>query len=207
VDVSVEAPAAAAATVQEAHLAVEHVLCRVVEARLFGHGSESLEPERRGRTVSLEELLELRERWRRAGSTVVWTNGIFDVLHVGHLRSLEAARDLGDVLVVGVNGDAATAELKGPGRPVVPASERAELLAALRPVDYVVEFEETTPEAILDRVRPDVHCKGADYAPPNGKPVPERAVVEAYGGRVEFLPLVPARSTTDLVARIRAGLR
>ena len=80
-------------------------------------------------------------------------------------------------------------------------------MRGVRPVDYVVEFGEATPEAILDRVRPDVHCKGGDYAPPNGKPVPERAVVEAYGGRVEFLPLVPDRSTTDLVARIRSGLR
>ena len=207
VDVSVEAPAAAAATVQEAHLAVEHVLCRAVETCLFGDGSEALEPERRGRAVSLEELLELRERWRRAGSAVVWTNGIFDVLHVGHLRSLEAARDLGDVLVVGVNGDAAVAELKGPGRPVVPVAERLELLAALRPVDYVVEFGEATPEAILDRVQPDVHCKGADYAPPNGKPLPEREVVERYGGRIEFLPLVPERSTSDLVDRIARSAR
>ena len=206
-DVSIEAAADATATVQEAHLAVEHVLCRAVETLLFEDGEEPFEPERRGRVVSLDELLELRERWRRTGSTVVWTNGCFDVLHVGHLHSLEAARALGDVLVVGVNGDAAVAELKGQGRPVVPVADRAELLAALRPVDYVVEFAEATPEAILELVRPDVHTKGADYGPPNGKAVPEREVVEAYGGRVEFLPLVPDRSTTDLVARIRAGLR
>lgn len=86
----------------------------------------------------------------------------------------------------------------------MPAAERAELVASLRPVDHVVVFDEDTPEAVLERLQPDVHCKGADYAPPDGKPVPERAVVEGYGGRVEFLPLVPGRSTTELVRALRA---
>ena len=155
--------------------------------------------------VSLDELLALREEWRAAGRVVVWTNGCFDVLHAGHLASLEAARDLGDVLVVGINSDPAVHRLKGDGRPLVPATERARLLAALRPVDHVVVFDEDTPEAVLERVRPDVHTKGADYAPPDGKPIPELSVVEAYGGRVAFLPLLPHHSTTELVEAIRRG--
>jgi rfaE bifunctional protein nucleotidyltransferase chain/domain len=158
-----------------------------------------------GAVVSVDELVALREEWRAAGRVHVWTNGVFDLLHAGHLASLEAARGFGDVLTVGVNGDAAARRLKGPGRPLVPAAERAALVAALRPVDYVVVFEEDTPEAVLGRLRPDVHCKGADYAPPHGKPIPEREVVEAGGGRVCFLPLVPNRSTTDLVDAIANG--
>ncbi len=150
------------------------------------------------------ELTALGEALRAAGQVVVWTNGCFDLLHVGHARSLQAARALGDVLVVGVNSDASVRRLKGANRPVVPAAERAELLAALACVGYVVVFEDDTPEACLRLLRPDVHCKGADYAPPHGKPVPEAAVVEAYGGRVAFLPLVEGVSTSDLVQRVQA---
>jgi rfaE bifunctional protein nucleotidyltransferase chain/domain len=155
-----------------------------------------------GGVRSLDELVAARDDWRCAGLRVVWTNGVFDVLHVGHLESLTAARAFGDVLVVGINDDAGVGRIKGPGRPLVPAQERAALVAALRPVDHVVIFGEDTPEAALERLQPDVHCKGADYAPPHGKPVPERAVVEAYGGRVEFLPLVPDRSSTRLIAAL-----
>jgi phosphoheptose isomerase len=204
-EVAIEVPIERAAVVQEAHLAIEHVLCRALETLLVEQPAAAKDPRRR--VVELEELLSLREGWRRSGAEVVWTNGCFDVLHVGHLRTLEAARALGDVLVVGVNGDAAVTELKGPARPLVPAAERAELIAALRAVDYVVVFESVTPEAVLEQVRPDVHCKGADYAPPNGKPLPEREVVERHGGRVEFLPLVPERSTTELADRLGRSAR
>ncbi len=155
------------------------------------------------KVVSWETLLALRARYRNAGRTVVWTNGCFDLLHVGHVRNLEAARARGDVLVVGINSDASVRGLKGTGRPIVPAGERAEVIAALACVDHVVIFEERTPEAALARLQPEVHCKGADYAPPNGKPIPEARVVQAYGGRIEFLPLLPDLSTTDLVRRIR----
>ena len=204
-DVAIDVSLDRTAAVQETHIAVEHMLCRVVETLFFESRSDT-EASRTERVVQLEELLALRERWRRSGAKVVWTNGCFDVLHVGHLRSLEAARAVGDVLIVGVNSDEAVAELKGPGRPVVPAAERAELVASLRPVDYVVVFSESTPEAVLPQLRPDVHTKGADYAPPDGKPLPEREVVESYGGRIEFLPLVPDRSTSQLVDRIaRSG--
>src|SRR5579871_398312 len=141
------------------------------------------------------------------GAVVVFTNGCFDLLHVGHVRNLQAARALGDALVVGVNDDASVRRLKGPARPVLPAAERCELLAALACVDAVVTFGEDTPEAALARLRPDVHVKGADYAPPGGKPIPEAAVVAAYGGRIAFLPLVPGLSTSALVRRIAAAER
>jgi D-glycero-beta-D-manno-heptose 1-phosphate adenylyltransferase len=150
-------------------------------------------------------LLEARVRWAADRRTLVWTSGCFDLFHVGHLRSLQAARALGDVLVVGVNCDATVRVLKGPGRPVVPAAERAEIIAGLECVDGVVVFDEPTPEAALARLRPDVHCKGADYAPPRGKPVPEAAVVAAYGGRVEYLPLLPSVSTSAIVRRVRGA--
>ena len=153
---------------------------------------------------TLEDLLPLRETWRREGRRVVWTNGVFDLLHIGHLDSLTAARALGDVLIVGVNDDASVRRLKGPRRPLVPAAERAAMVAALRPADHAVIFGEDTPEAALARLRPDVHCKGADYAPPDGKPVPEREVVEAYGGTVAFLPLVAGRSSTRLIEALEA---
>src|SRR5437667_10359627 len=144
----------------------------------------------RRKAVSWDTLLEWRARARHANKTVVWTNGCFDLLHVGHVRNLQAARSRGDILVVGVNSDASVRQLKGPGRPLIPAAQRVEILAALEDVDYVVIFDELTPEAALARLQPDVHCKGADYAPPHGKPIPEAPVVAAYGGRIEFLPLV-----------------
>jgi D-beta-D-heptose 7-phosphate kinase/D-beta-D-heptose 1-phosphate adenosyltransferase len=124
-------------------------------------------------------------------------------LHVGHIRNLQAARDLGDRLIVGLNSDASVQQLKGPSRPIIPAAQRAEVLAALACVDHVVIFDELTAEASIARLKPDVYCKGADYAPPHGKPVPEAAQVEAYGGRIAYLPLVPNASTTDIVQRIR----
>jgi rfaE bifunctional protein nucleotidyltransferase chain/domain len=150
-------------------------------------------------------LLAWRDGARRDRRVVVWTNGCFDLLHVGHVRSLQAARALGDVLVVGVNDDASVRRLKGPARPIMPEAERAELLAALECVDAVVLFGEDTPAAALERLRPEIHCKGADYAPPDGKPIPEAAVVAAYGGRVAFLPLMPSLSTTEIVRRLVAA--
>jgi len=160
-------------------------------------------PTATSKLVDWPALLAVREQARARGQTVVWTNGCFDLLHVGHVRSLQAARGLGDLLVVGLNSDASVRQLKGCGRPIVPAGERAEILGALACVDYVIQFEELTPEAALLRLKPDVHCKGADYAPPGRKPIPEAQLVAEYGGRVEFLPLVPANSTTDLIRRIR----
>ncbi len=148
-------------------------------------------------------LLVLRESARAAGSTVVWTNGAFDLLHPGHVASLQQARALGDVLIVGLNSDRSVKAYKGPARPILNQDERAAMLAALECVDAVMVFDENTPAESLARLKPDIHCKGAEYAPPHGRPVPERAVVEAYGGRIEYLPLVPGVSTTEILRRIR----
>jgi len=150
-----------------------------------------------GRTVTLGELKrELRDR---SGKTIVTTNGCFDVLHVGHVRLLRAAKAGGDVLVVAVNDDESVARLKGRGRPLVPLADRLEILAALEPVDYVVPFSEDTPEAILGAIRPDVHVKGGDY---REEDLPEATVVRAHGGRVEIVPLVQGRSTSGLLERL-----
>ncbi|NOU32602.1 MAG: adenylyltransferase/cytidyltransferase family protein [Polyangiaceae bacterium] len=152
--------------------------------------------------MSRAELVALRKGLREQKRTLVWTSGVFDVLHIGHLSSLRAARAFGDVLVVGVNDDASVKAFKGESRPIFPVAERVEMLAALGLVDYVHVFSEATPSEALQTIQPDVHCKGADYAPPTGKPIPEAAIVEAYGGRIAFLPLVPGRSSTSTLARI-----
>jgi rfaE bifunctional protein nucleotidyltransferase chain/domain len=152
-----------------------------------------------GSVVTWDELDALRGQWRRTGRRTVWTNGCFDLLHIGHLRNLQACKACGDVLVVGLNSDTSVRAIKGPSRPVNGEADRAELLAGLACVDAVVIFSETTPEAALARFKPDIHCKGADYAPPHGKPIPEAAIVAAYGGEIRFIPLIPNHSTTSLI--------
>ena len=134
---------------------------------------------------------------------VVLTNGHFDLLHVGHVRYLQAARQLGDALVIGLNSDASTRARK-PGRPLVPQEDRAELLAALGCVDAVVVFDELTAEALIERLRPDVYVKGGDWGREGGPRPPEAELVTEYGGRVVYLPFVPDRSTTLIVERIRS---
>jgi len=154
----------------------------------------------RDKVHQLPELLQLLQRRRSHGETVVCTNGHFDLLHIGHLRALEYAAALGNILVVGVNDDASVRALKPNGRPLVPAAERAELLAALACVDYVVVFAETTAERLLEELRPEVYVKGADYSE---ETLPEAHVIRAYGGRIALAPLVPDHSTSDLERRIR----
>ncbi|MDE2125854.1 MAG: D-glycero-beta-D-manno-heptose 1-phosphate adenylyltransferase [Armatimonadetes bacterium] len=139
---------------------------------------------------------------RRQGHTIVSTNGVFDILHIGHVRYLNAARSMGDVLVVGINSDESTRGLKGPDRPLVPEMERAEVVAALAAVDFVVVFPENAPNALLEIVRPDIHVKGGDY---EVERMPETAVVRRYGGKVVAAPLEPDHSTTATIARIRAS--
>jgi len=143
---------------------------------------------------------------RRAGRRVVLANGCFDLLHVGHVRYLEAARALGDLLIVGLNSDASVRRIKGPGRPLMPAAERAELLAALRVVDHVVIFDGDTADALVARLRPAVHAKGTDYTMES---VPERSTVLASGGQVAIAGDAKAHSTRDLIAEIvgRFGAR
>ena len=154
---------------------------------------------------TIDALATMREEWKRMGKTVVWTNGCFDLLHAGHVRSLRSAKALGDVLIVGLNSDAGIRAIKGPLRPLVPEQDRVEIIAALEPVDYVTIFDYPEPSPVLARIQPDIHCKGQDYAPGTGRPVPERDIVLAYGGRIEFLPLFEGRSTTQLLERIIAS--
>jgi rfaE bifunctional protein nucleotidyltransferase chain/domain len=150
--------------------------------------------------VTPEEAGSLAARLRADGQRVVLANGCFDLLHVGHVRYLDAARALGDVLFVGLNSDAAVARLKGPGRPLMSAAERAEILAGLRAVDHVVVFDEDTADRLVSLVRPAVHAKGTDYTAAS---VPESASVRAAGGRVAIVGDPKDHATRDLIERIR----
>ncbi len=206
-DAGIAIPALVTARIQECHITVGHILCEAVDASVSGalRAAKPASGERRStaeKERNLQELVQLRARWKAEKRTVIWTNGVFDVLHAGHLTSLRAARALGDILIVGVNADATVKKAKGPDRPVYPLAERLLLLAALEPIDYVLAFDEDTPEAVLGALQPDIHCKGADYAPPNGKPIPEAKLVASYGGRIEYLPFVEGRSTTSTVAKL-----
>jgi rfaE bifunctional protein nucleotidyltransferase chain/domain len=150
--------------------------------------------------VTPEEAGTLATRLRAEGRRIVLANGCFDLLHVGHVRYLSAARALGDVLFVGLNSDAAVSRLKGPGRPVLPAAERAEILGALRVVDHVVVFDEDTADRLVALVRPAIHAKGTDYTDAT---VPEAASVRAAGGRVAIVGDPKDHATRDLISRIR----
>ena len=152
-----------------------------------------------GEVLDREELVRRTAADRAAGRTIAFANGAFDLLHVGHVRYLEAAAREADVLVVAINDDASVRGLKGEGRPIMTAVDRAELVAALGCVDYVVIFPEPTVGPLLQALRPDVHCKGTDYTIDS---VPERAIVEAYGGRTAIVGDPKDHSTRDLVARI-----
>lgn len=154
-----------------------------------------------GRFVDRGELTEIRKAARDENRVVVTTNGCFDILHVGHVRILKQSRELGDILIVGINSDDSVKRLKGPTRPINCAEDRAEVLAALSCVDYVTVFDEDTPVEFLKVAQPDIHVKGSDYKPSD---LAETPVVESYGGRVEILALVPNKSTTRVVERIKS---
>ena len=154
--------------------------------------------------MTIDEAAALAERLRADGKRIVLANGCFDLLHVGHVRYLEAARRLGDVLFVGLNGDAAVSRLKGRGRPLMPVAERAEIVAALRAVDHVVVFEEDTADRLVTRLRPHVHAKGTDYTADS---VPERAAARAVGSEVAITGDPKDHSTRDLIAAIRERFR
>ena len=149
--------------------------------------------------LSREELIQRVASVRESGARIVFANGCFDVLHVGHIRYLAGARQLGDLLVVGVNSDEQVAIQKGAGRPVMPATERAEIVAALESVDYVTIFDEPTVEQLLLALKPDVHAKGTDYTVDT---VPERDVVRSYGGQVAIVGDPKDHSTSAIIARI-----
>jgi D-beta-D-heptose 7-phosphate kinase/D-beta-D-heptose 1-phosphate adenosyltransferase len=148
------------------------------------------------------QLVQLASLWHEAGKRIVLTNGCFDLLHVGHLRYLQEARRLGDMLVVGVNSDESVRQLKGESRPIVPQQERAELVAGLECVDYVTIFEEPTAVELVQLIQPTYYAKGGDYTEQD---LPESEAVVAHGGFVVILPLQPERSTSALIEKIRSG--
>jgi len=151
-----------------------------------------------GSLYAREELIAARSEWKRASKVVVFTNGCYDVLHPGHIRLLESARSLGDILILALNTDASVQRLKGPTRPLIPQDERAELAAALQAVDAVTFFDEDTPRELIARVLPDILIKGADWA----HFIAGREEVEAAGGKVLALPLEPGYSTTGILEEI-----
>jgi D-glycero-beta-D-manno-heptose 1-phosphate adenylyltransferase len=146
------------------------------------------------------ELMRVAADERAAGKSIAFANGVFDVLHVGHLRYLQDASKEADVLIVGVNGDDSVRAIKGEGRPVTNERERAELVSAIRGVSYVTIFHDSSPARLLSVLKPDVHCKGTDYT---ADTVPERAVVLAYGGRIAIVGDAKEHSTTDLLRKVR----
>ena len=150
--------------------------------------------------IKRDKIGEVIDSQKRDGKKIVFTNGCFDILHVGHLRYLEEAKMFGDILVIGLNSDASVKRLKGDKRPIVPEEERAEMLLGLKCVDYVVIFEENTPVEILGEVKPDVHVKGGDYTKDR---LPEAEIVERNGGRVEIVSLIKGKSTTNIVKKIK----
>src|SRR5215217_6598330 len=149
--------------------------------------------------LTREQLVDRTAPARASGARIVLANGCFDVLHVGHVRYLAGARELGDILIVGINSDEQVAIQKGPGRPVLPAQERAEIVAALESVTYVTIFDERTVEQLLLALKPDVHAKGTDYTADS---VPERDVVRSYGGQVAIVGDPKDHSTTEIIARL-----
>jgi D-glycero-beta-D-manno-heptose 1-phosphate adenylyltransferase len=151
--------------------------------------------------LSRDSLRNRVAEWRRHGETIVLANGCFDLLHVGHIRYLQGAKSLGEKLVVAINSDQSVAQLKGAGRPLMPAAERAEIVAALTDVDSVVIFDEPDVRALIREIRPDVQAKGTDYTREN---VPERDEVLAYGGRVEIVGDPKDHSTSDFLVRLQS---
>lgn len=153
-----------------------------------------------GKLVKREELPELLKELRSQGKTIVTTNGCFDILHVGHVRYLQKTKTFADVLIVALNSDISVKKIKGPDRPVNNENDRAEILCALSCVDYVVLFDEASPENLLVEIKPDVHTKGADYTV---ETLPEAKAIMANGGRIEFISFVEGKSTTAVIEKMR----
>jgi D-beta-D-heptose 7-phosphate kinase/D-beta-D-heptose 1-phosphate adenosyltransferase len=186
--------AAGIAVVQEG---VVTVSLAELEAALFGQGGPA-------KLKSVGQLAPIVERLKRDGKRVVWTNGCFDILHVGHITYLMAARQRGDLLIVGLNSDASVRENKGENRPVVPEHDRATVLAALECVDYLVIFDDKTPIRLLDTLRPGIYAKGGDYTIETIVQE-ERRLVEGYGGEIAIIPGVPGHSTTNIIDKVMQG--
>ena len=155
-----------------------------------------------GQLVKRENIIQLVETLRKEGKTIVTTNGCFDILHVGHVRYLQKTKTFADVMIVCLNSDVSVKKIKGPDRPINNEADRAEILCALECVDYVVMFDESSPENLLCEIKPDVHTKGADYTI---ETLPEAKSIIANGGRVEFISFVEGKSTTNVIKKIEAG--
>lgn len=154
------------------------------------------------RVLERKEAQEFIDKLKKEGKKIVFTNGCFDILHVGHMRYLEEAKSFGDYLFVGVNSDESVRRLKGPTRPINNEQDRAELLAGLKSVDYTVVFTEDTPVELIEELKPSIHIKGGDY---KKEDLPETKVVESYGGEVYIVSLVEGKSTTNVVKKIQKG--
>lgn len=178
---------------------VEH--CRLTWNRCVRPRGHCYSPEH-VEVLDRSRLLKQVQIARRTGSVIVLANGCFDVLHAGHVRYLEGARALGDILVVGVNSDSEVAKLKGEGRPIMPEEERAEIVAALQAVDLITIFDEPTVTELLLAVKPDIHAKGTDYTE---ETVPERDVVRSYGGRVAIVGDPKDHSTSEILRKVGSG--
>lgn len=152
-----------------------------------------------GEVVNLNDLLEIIPELKAKGKSIVTSNGCFDILHAGHVRYLKQAKEFGDVLIVCLNSDNSVKRIKGPTRPLNNEDDRAEVLAGLASVDFVIIFNEDTPSDILAQIKPDVHVKGGDYTE---ETLPEAAVIKDGGGRIEFIPLVEGRSTTNIIKKM-----
>jgi len=152
-----------------------------------------------GEVVDQKQLLNIISDLKKQNKTIVTTNGCFDIIHAGHVRYLKHAKELGDVLIVCLNSDASVQRLKGPSRPLNHQDDRAEVMAALYAVDYVVIFEEDTPIDVLAKIKPDIHVKGGDYTE---ETLPETAVIKQGGGKIQFIPFVEGRSTTNIINKI-----
>ena len=151
------------------------------------------------KVVNSCEMKNIVANLKAAGKTIVFTNGCFDILHAGHVRYLQAAREIGDCLILGLNSDQSVRTLKGPTRPINDQNDRAEVLSALSAIDYVVIFEETTAERLIGEVQPSIYVKGGDY---NVKDLPEAAIVASYGGKTILIPEVPGKSSSNIINKI-----
>ena len=160
----------------------------------------------KSKIYSLSDLKIQSDKWKENGDKIVFTNGCFDILHIGHARLLSEASALGDVLILGLNSDASVARLKGPERPVNSETVRAEMLSCLESVDFVTVFDEDDPRALIAALKPDVHIEGGDFDPDNDSAMPEASVLREHGGCVKVIALLEGHSTTGLISKIRTNL-
>ncbi len=200
-DIAIKAPAKITSLVQELHLPTYHALCAMIEARRFSGEKQAAIPPR-GSVLSPDALERVIKSLKLSGKRVVWTNGCFDILHLGHITYLNMAKERGDVLIVGINSDASVRAIKGPERPIINERQRAEILSNLNAVDYVTIFEDTNTVGLLERLKPDVYAKGGDYTIETIV-AEERAVVESYGGEIAILDKIEDSSTTRILEQIK----